>query len=103
MYLSPEEKETHISLVEIDSDGEHNEVWEVYTSQSKMMRRIEKLGIQPIKEDYDRDGDLVAKTYKIPYKQIQFVKQRKKAEISEERRQQLKEHMAKIQEKRLNK
>ena len=94
MYLLPEEKEIHISFCPADGVEE----WDLYTTEGKMMRRIEKLGITAYKIEKDNDGDVVAKNYKIPFKQIQFVKERKKPQISEERRQQLKENIVKLQE-----
>lgn len=92
MYLSSEEKETHIT----HSPSDNNEVWTLYTTEGKMMRKIERLGIKPFDIEYDSDGDIVAKHYHIPFKQILFVRERKKPIISEERRRELQENAAKM-------
>lgn len=101
--LLPEEKETHISFVQEEVENDELKHWKVYTTQPKMMRRIEKLDIKAYKEELDNDGEVVAKHYKVPFKQIQFVKERKKPNISEERRNELRERMLKIKEDRIKK
>lgn len=91
--LSAIERETVIQMSSIDNE------WNVYTSQKNIMRKIEKLGIEPYKVD-KIDGEIVAKFYKVPKKQIKIVKQRAKREYTEEERRILIERMNRIRELR---
>lgn len=92
MALLPEEKETHISITNSNKDS----CWDLYTTENTMMTKMKNLGFIPMKEDHDSDGEVIARYYEIPFKQIIVAKTRKKSEISDERRQELKDNMAKI-------
>lgn len=92
MKLLPEEKETHISITNGETD------WHVYTCQKAVMTKIEKAGIVASKEEFDSDGDLMGKHYNIPFARITFAKERKKPVISDEVRESRRRNIQKILE-----
>lgn len=98
MQLLPEEKETLITKQYKDDK------WDIYTTEKPMMNKLEKIGLVAYKTDIDAETkEVVAKYYTIPLNRLTFAKERKKVEMSEERKKQLQEHMKKVHEERKNK
>lgn len=95
MQLLPEEKETLINKQNGDQE------WDIYTTEKPMMTKLEKVGLEPYKCDYDVDtGEVVASYYKIPISRLTFAKERKKTVLSDERRKQLQEHIKQVHAER---
>lgn len=95
MQLLSEEKETLISK----QYGE--EEWDIYTTEKPMMNKLEKIGLIQYKVDKDNEsGEIIGKYYKLPLSRLTFAKERKKPEISEERKKQLKEHIKQVHAER---
>lgn len=97
MQLLPEEKETLISK----QNGELD--WEIYTTEKPMMTKLEKIGLESYKCDYDAEtGEVVAKYYRLPVSRLTFAKERKKTVLTDERRKQLQEHIKQVHAERKN-
>lgn len=92
--LEPCERETHITI----SDDEPNS-YDIYTAQKKMMKHLKSIGLTPYRLD-KIEGEIVGEYYKVPYEQLLIRKERKKVEYSDERREQLREHMKTVHENR---
>jgi uncharacterized protein with gpF-like domain len=94
MALSSIERETII----VTNDEE--KYWEVCTSQTKIINKLEKLGIKAYKQD-TMDGEVVTKYFKVPLVNIKIGKKRE-VNLSEEQRQEVAERMKKARESKLN-
>lgn len=87
------ERETII----LTSDGE--KTYELYTCQQKIMNKMKKIGVKPFKIQKDDEGNIIACTYKLEYKQISF---RKIVETSDETKEQRRIRGVKLAESRQN-
>lgn len=92
--LSNFEKET---ILRID---EESKIWTAYTSSKYYMRRFENAKWKCIKEYKDKYGNIVAKEYTAPRKQISILRERPKRIYSDEELEALRNRMKKMREKR---
>lgn len=81
--------------------------WSAYVSSPSWMKKFEEAGWECVKEDHYANGDIVAKVYKAPAKQVIIAKKRKARNISEEEKEALRERVKLMQknkeEKKKNK
>lgn len=94
MALTSIERETVI----VTNDEE--KYWEVYTCQTKMINKLQKLGIEPYKTDI-LDGEIVGKYYKVPLENIKIGKKRE-VNLTDDQRQEIAERMKKARESKLS-
>jgi hypothetical protein len=94
MALSKEERETIILTSDADDE------WQIYTCQQKIMTKMKNLGIFPFKVDVDKDGNEVAKYYKVGYKQVSFRKESSGRNLTDEQREELAERMRKARQEK---
>lgn len=81
--LSPEEKETHICTSSADEE------WSIYTCQSRMIKKLDKMGLVVYQEDII-EGEVIGKYYKIPLDYLS-IRVKKKREMTEEQREELRQ------------
>jgi len=90
MTYSPEERETTIVCTDAEKE------WTVYTLMPSVIRKIKRLGVQPIK--VESDG---AHYFRLNFEQISFRSGKRK--ISEEQRKKASDRMKRMHEKRKGK
>lgn len=83
--MTNEERETHLNM----TGDDHNQ-WELFTDDPYWMRRMEKLGIEPIKQVGE------GFTYTVLAEQVSFRKGKRK--LSEAQRQKLADRMRSMRE-----
>ena len=88
--LSKQEMEIHISK------NATEDMFEVYITDTKYLKQLKKLGIQPYKSEADETGNIIVGFYRIPKEQIKIVKKRQPKNISEEQRKILAERMKNV-------
>lgn len=67
MSYTAEERETVIRIDDLTDD------WIVYTAQRKVITKLKKIrNLVVISEELGENGNVVAGTYKIPYRQVSF-------------------------------
>ena len=94
MYkLNPYEKET---ILRID---EESKTWIAYTASKYFMRRFERAKWVCTKEYKDKEGNIIAKEYTAPRKQISIIKEKTKKIYSEQELMILRDRMKKMREK----
>lgn len=84
MQLLAEERETIINLSDVDDQ------WEVYTCQKRIMTKLKKIGVEPYKIEFNKDGSILSAKYKVDYAQISF---RKKIQLTEEQKEKRRQTM----------
>lgn len=91
--LSEFEKET---ILRID---ENSKRWLAYTASGYYMRRFEKAHWECIKEYKDKLGNIIAKEYSAPRKQVAILKERPKKVYTEQELEILRNRMKNMREK----
>lgn len=90
MNKSLEETETHLSMV-----ASNRKIWELFTEDIVVQRKMARLGIKPIRET----SNGVGKFYSIPSNQIS-IRRARTTTMSEENKKKASERMKKMQEAR---
>ncbi len=88
--LTNEERETHLNMT-ADARG----VWEVFSDDPVMMRKLERIGAQVVREDPP------GKHYRLTANQVTLRKVPAKREVSEAERQERRERMEELNRNRL--
>ena len=92
MGLLKEEQE--ISITKLATEG----MWEIYTSDRKYFRKLEKLGAKPYNVEYI-NGEEVGWFYKLKENQVLLRAEPKKRTMSEEQRKLAAERLMKFRNK----